>query len=284
MTSALLPDLSSSVVFNFAPRLPRHPGLKCLQVDCIALTRPRSGFDTATLTVELNDSISMAWRVSGWLRDVGTSQVSCFTFLCYFGVDMLDLDVYRIVSTDIRVAARCARILGVVLILLHRRWRVTSPFRRFRYWMGALDDTASSASSTRFKSVWPLLVVPSPSPSHPVRLPSPSSAVSPTTASAMRSIALSTCPKTNVRLAAWITMFCSLGISILAVYSISIPFPMLCMSVYMLDVSARFPRPSGSSGVRCAVPIGLSTSVSTLGASVCLLDTSTVTHQTRLVQ
>ena len=43
-----------------------------------------------------NDSISAVWRVSGWLRDVSTSQVSRFAFLCYFGVDMLNLDVYRL--------------------------------------------------------------------------------------------------------------------------------------------------------------------------------------------
>ena len=55
----------------------------------------RYGFDVAALTVELNDSISTVWRDSRWLHDVGTSQVSRFAFLRYFGIDTLDLDVYR---------------------------------------------------------------------------------------------------------------------------------------------------------------------------------------------
>ena len=49
----------------------------------------------AALTVESNDSISTVWRDSGWLHDVGTSQVSHFAFLRYFGVDVLDPDLHR---------------------------------------------------------------------------------------------------------------------------------------------------------------------------------------------
>ena len=56
----------------------------------------RCDLDAATLMAESNDSISMVWRVSGWLCNVGMSQVSHFTFLHYFGIDTLDLDVDRL--------------------------------------------------------------------------------------------------------------------------------------------------------------------------------------------
>ena len=41
------------------------------------------------------DSIWTVWRVSEWLRELGTSQVSRFVILCLFVIDTLDLDLYR---------------------------------------------------------------------------------------------------------------------------------------------------------------------------------------------
>ena len=58
----------------------------------------RLNLDVAALLLPFNksnDSISTVWRVSGWLHDVGMSQVSHFDFLCYFVIDTLDLDLYR---------------------------------------------------------------------------------------------------------------------------------------------------------------------------------------------
>ena len=41
------------------------------------------------------DSIWTVWRVTGWLRGSGMSQVSNFVFLSHFVVDALGLEVYR---------------------------------------------------------------------------------------------------------------------------------------------------------------------------------------------
>ena len=111
---------ASCVVINVAPRLPWHPGFdgkltnhspllsrSPIRLDRINASKvspsgvshstdvSRFCFDVAASTDESNDSISTLWRVSGWLRSTGTSQVSHFAVLHLFIVDMLDLDVYR---------------------------------------------------------------------------------------------------------------------------------------------------------------------------------------------
>ena len=55
----------------------------------------RSRFHLAMSTDESNDSVSMLWRVTGWLRGAGMSTVSLFVFSCRFVTDTLDLDLYR---------------------------------------------------------------------------------------------------------------------------------------------------------------------------------------------
>ena len=51
----------------------------------------RYEFDAAVLTVRYMDSVSMFWRVSEWLRDVGTSQVSRFDFMRFVDLYRFDL-------------------------------------------------------------------------------------------------------------------------------------------------------------------------------------------------
>ena len=55
----------------------------------------RSRFDMATSTDESNDSVSVLWRVTRWLRSVDVLQVSLSVFSRCFIVDALDLGLYR---------------------------------------------------------------------------------------------------------------------------------------------------------------------------------------------
>ena len=109
----------SSVVIDVTPRLPRHPALegKYLQpyyspfrfpgrpdrvnaskVSPSTFSRStdvsRYRFDAAALTMGYIDPMKTFGVVSGWLRDVGMSQVSCFVFWRYFVIDALGFDVY----------------------------------------------------------------------------------------------------------------------------------------------------------------------------------------------
>ena len=49
----------------------------------------------AASTPGSNNSVSTIWMVSGWLRESGMFQVSCFAVQCFADVYTLDLDVYR---------------------------------------------------------------------------------------------------------------------------------------------------------------------------------------------
>ena len=53
----------------------------------------RRDLDSATLTGGSIDSVWMVWRVSGWLRNSGMSQVSGFDFLRIVDLYRFDLDV-----------------------------------------------------------------------------------------------------------------------------------------------------------------------------------------------
>ncbi|KIM54497.1 hypothetical protein SCLCIDRAFT_31023 [Scleroderma citrinum Foug A] len=61
------------MVFNFAARLPRHPGFNGLHIGCNALTCSRCGLDAATSTAGSIDPMESFGVVSGWLRNAGTS-------------------------------------------------------------------------------------------------------------------------------------------------------------------------------------------------------------------
>ena len=55
----------------------------------------RLDLDAAASTDESNDSVSALWRVTGWLRELGMSQVSHLIPLRCFVADALDLCLYR---------------------------------------------------------------------------------------------------------------------------------------------------------------------------------------------
>ena len=64
-------------------------------VEMLDLDLHRFDFDAATSTPGSVDLPATFRVVSGWLRGMGTSQVSRFAFLRYFGTDTLDLELYR---------------------------------------------------------------------------------------------------------------------------------------------------------------------------------------------
>ena len=99
-----------------APRLPRLPIFKGkfikpfrspIQPDRVNVSKVSSStilcstdisrfcFDVAAATAGPMNSVSMVWRVSGWLRNVGTSQVNHLIPLHLFVIQMLDPDLYR---------------------------------------------------------------------------------------------------------------------------------------------------------------------------------------------
>ena len=106
---------ASSVLSNIAPSLPQYPGFKgkvtnpsfilfrsrgqpdrvsaskvSSSADSCSINVSRSQFDTST--VGHMDSVWMVWQVSGWLCDSRASQVSRFSVLLLFVIQMLDLD------------------------------------------------------------------------------------------------------------------------------------------------------------------------------------------------
>ncbi|KIM54555.1 hypothetical protein SCLCIDRAFT_30997 [Scleroderma citrinum Foug A] len=91
----------------------------------------RFNLDPTTSTFGHMDSVSTFWWVSEWLGESGMSAVSLFVFSCYFGTDMLDLDVYR---SDLHPAA------------LPSTFDVS--VRTFRSVCGWLHDSRASQSST----------------------------------------------------------------------------------------------------------------------------------------
>ena len=113
--------MPSSILSNIAPWLPQHPGFEgkltnpsylfsrspyqlqhvnackvsLLSFFC-SINVSRCNFDAATSMDESNDTVSTIWSVSRWLHSAAMSQVSLLAILRYFGVDTLDLDVYRL--------------------------------------------------------------------------------------------------------------------------------------------------------------------------------------------
>ena len=66
--------------------------LRCFVTDPLNLGLYRCDLDVATLTAGSMDSVSTFWKVSGWLRNVAMSQVSCFDFLCCFDLYSFDFE------------------------------------------------------------------------------------------------------------------------------------------------------------------------------------------------
>ncbi|KIM58080.1 hypothetical protein SCLCIDRAFT_28348 [Scleroderma citrinum Foug A] len=147
---------------------------------------------------------------------------------------------------------------------------------QFAGWMGGLDDTASCTALTRVESMLLPLVMPSPSPSpSPSQLPLPLPALSPSTSlGTITSTLLLSRPNANVQLGTSIHTFQGLGVPFSGVYATCMSISMLWPSMGMLDMFGWFLQPSGSSGGVLALRLGVSVSVSTLGASACPVNLS----------
>ncbi|KIM56653.1 hypothetical protein SCLCIDRAFT_29402 [Scleroderma citrinum Foug A] len=170
------------MVLNIAPRLPRLPALKGLQIDRITITRPRfefnlamewlresglsqlyrSDLDAATLMAGSMDSVLTFWRVSEWLGESGLSQSSVFApkLPQHPGPEGLFLDQialtcpkYKFYSSAMMAGymdpmESFRRVSGWLHNICALQGRCpTTPYGRSAGLVGGLDDTVNAAAA-----------------------------------------------------------------------------------------------------------------------------------------